>query len=493
MPLAKTIARTVEDPSTGIAYPVLDTPTYQQSTPYQFDQVVTQSPSFYDTNDQSQAPSILPLQVVTSSPNLPTLQQASGMISADQSILTRLETNFDPNLFDLSETSHLSRFLKALLGDSGIGQLRKRSLVNRLSSIIQSTHFYDLDGFYGALLSAGRRPDEMLPFDPTDPASATASADEWDQIQASDSRYRERIIAMARALALGGTAQGLRSLAEALTGYPCDVSETWRLLSQGYQSSVDNNWSQVMSAYPTWGDTDGTTWAEVSNHHQVGQEGTETPDEVVITVMHDYTGESPTQQQQDAADILRVLGKVKPAGVLLSVAMGSNVDTIPAPIASMSADSEFWQVTQTIVSDPTLPSAVGGGPVYGSVSGAAGTGLAMPVPAFSGSQQYEWYANSAITQITAFAFDKDLSLETGQQAWHDFFAPVERLGFPKDFETIDYRTNTRSYHKPYALVFSPDMGVVDPQVLASAQAADNSRVVAAPYSVARVNAGGTNA
>lgn len=471
----------VDNPTTGLSTPVVEQQTFYSSAPYQFSQIVTQSPGFYDTNDVNSAPSILPLQVATSAPSLPTLQEASNMLSSDQSVRTRLAANFDPEIFDLTDTSHLSRFMKVLLGDAGVGQLRKQSLVNRLSTVLESTHFYDLDGFYGALLSASRKPDEVIPLNPS---QNLATEDEWDDIMARDSRYRERLIKMVKALAIGGTAQGLKALAEALTNSPCDISETWKLIPEGYSNGADNTWGQVEANYPLWGDLDGASWAVVSNHHQIGWEGIESSDEVTITVFNDYSDISDPNEQQkqklrDTDDLLRVLGIFKPAGVILSVALGGDVNTMPVPIASMSADSEYWSITQKIYPKST-PQGTSDSPIFGTLSG-DGQGLNMPVPPFSGSQQYEWFANASISVIDAVAWPTSVSRITGDQGWHRVDLS-DRHGWPHNFEIIDYYT-PGSTSPAFALTFAPNLGVVDPQVLAQGQAANNSRIVADPYAI----------
>src|SRR5690606_25699217 len=95
-----------------------------------FTGLVVQSPS---TSDQQAtvATSLLQLQTVTSSPLAVELPTATGMVLPDVATYDRL-AHFPEDLYDLRPTSHLMRLMKALLGEGGVGQLRKRYLLCQL-------------------------------------------------------------------------------------------------------------------------------------------------------------------------------------------------------------------------------------------------------------------------------------------------------------------------------------------------------------------------
>ena len=90
---------------------------------------------------------------------------ATDMLLAPMSLEQRLR-HFPDNVYNLSAESKLVKFIKAVLGDSGAGQLRKRLLLQRMQSSLQGSHFYDLDQFYGALFGLRRTADEVLDFNP---------------------------------------------------------------------------------------------------------------------------------------------------------------------------------------------------------------------------------------------------------------------------------------------------------------------------------------
>src|SRR5690242_8459212 len=183
-----------------------------------FTGIVTQSPSLFD-QQATVSTTLLQLQTVISNPMVAGLPTATGMILPDVATYDRL-AHFPEDLYDLRPESHLVRFLKALLGEGGVGQLRKRYLLAQLEQSLDSTHFYDLDRFYGALFGARRG---VLGALPIDPMQDVATPDGWDEIYALDAVFRDRVIKLAKAITLGGTPMGMQALAEALTGVECDV------------------------------------------------------------------------------------------------------------------------------------------------------------------------------------------------------------------------------------------------------------------------------
>jgi hypothetical protein len=148
------------------------------------------------------AQSILNFQTVPSQPVPAGTSTGTGLISPDLLLPDRLK-NFSPDVFDLSPDSALIHFMQALLGDSGVGQLRKRQVITRLQEGITGSQFYDLDAFYGALFNTVRGLTSSLPLNPAtgvpvNPYTDLASPDGWDQIDALDAKFRERIIQLAR-------------------------------------------------------------------------------------------------------------------------------------------------------------------------------------------------------------------------------------------------------------------------------------------------------
>lgn len=437
-------------------------------------EVFSQSQGIFELGSYDNAPSILKLQISQSSPNLPTVTKISGMLSADQMPEARL-AQFDPELYDLRDTSHLSRFMRALLGDAGAGQLRKRYTVARMETILSGTHFYDLDKFYGSIFSVRRRPEEMLA---SDPKVVTQTQDDWDEISVRDTAFRSRIESLAKALPMAGTVEGLRMAAEALLGCECEVYESWRLLASGGPSYSGNTWSTVQATYPTWSDTEDQTWNSLAGIASFGPTGLNLPNEILIRPLRTYAPDSDSadvtrsvysQQAMDTEDVTRVLNKLKPAGTLVTVDVGGVRTRSQVPISSISSDSNYWETYQKVQPPPSTTDVRA---IYGKAGEAAsrlGKPVSLPVPQYSGSQGTAWYYNSSISTTGGLLIDESMDLETGnggtvisQQEWE-----VRQPRFAGDTTTE----------------WLPSYGIRDPGTVAAASAVNDAVMNSGSYAL----------
>ncbi len=356
-------------------------------------------------------PSILGLQSDPSQPPPAGTSIATNLLNPDLQSRQHLR-NFPADLFDLSPGSVLTHFMEALLGSGGVGQLRRRQLISRLQQAISSTHFYDLDGFYGALFGSSRGPGESLPVNPStgttfDPYTELASPDGWDEIEALDARYRERIITLARAISLGGTVPGLQAIAEAVTGYPCAVYEVWQLLTNAYAPVPGfYTWAEVMQANPTWSAIPaGETWAGVEGYiSYTGLMGNGARNEVVLRPRKTYasTAEGIAERGADTFGILSVIEPLRPASSLVSVDSSDPGIVTPVPIAAAWSPSQYWelahQVTPPDLSDPAYAAALTAYQAGGQVPGST---FLIPRPALSRSQGGQYTCAGDITSVTA--------------------------------------------------------------------------------------------
>jgi hypothetical protein len=388
--------------------------------------------------------------------------------------------------------------MAALMGPSGAGQLRQRQQTARLQSAIAGTHFYDLDAFYGALFSASRTDAAALPQNPAtgttlNPYTDLATQDGWDQVEAADAVYRERVIQLARAVSLGGTAPGLQAMAEAIVRVPCNVYEVWRLIdAQGSEGLNGNTWAELQIVFPEWSATDGETWDQMQGIVIYGGLGINARNEVIIQPQRTYNSDLASQQQavSDASGIMDVVRVLAPAFALVSVdTTGALVDS-PVTVAGLAADSDYWEViskaalpttpatsSSTAPSSPASSSAPSSASPYQGFFNAYDSGGIMQdpsqpmkpgVPPFSQSQGISYSYSSAVAQSFS-------SVLPGAAADASAFSGIMDL---KNYQVVTFPAGP-------ATSYAPAWGVTDPATAAAARAASAVSMTASPYSGAR--------
>lgn len=433
--------------------------------------LVQQSSTIFDWPD-TPATSILQLQTTLSNPLPVDLSTTTGLISPSVPTQSRL-AHFPEDLYDLSDGSHLVRLLKAILGDSGAGQLRKRQLLARLQSMLNSTHFYDLDAFYGTLFGAHRGLTGQLPLNPyTD----QATPDGWDEISTIDAQFREKLLRLARAITMGGTPLGLQAMAEALTGTECDVYEVYALMDAQGTPGAGRTWGDVETAYLSWNAMDGLLWNDVIGAPTFGNMGLNARNEVVIRPkkVYDNTLDSRREQADDIRGILRVLEVLKFSGALLSV----NVDGVPvhseAKIATISSPSNFWEISSRVVPPAELQSWYTAlYDAYDHRDNPTGLDHVQPQPPFTvdPGQQYS-YAGDVVKVVA------ERTNLVGSKA--DQFDTVRKLS------TVEY--DVVHFPDGKTQTYLPSYAVIDPRTAAAARVASDGVMVAAPYAAARTPA-----
>jgi hypothetical protein len=415
--------------------------------------------------------SVLGLQAPSTQPLPPGTATAANLISPPLQVASQL-ANFPGNVYDVSPTSMLYHFMQALLGDAGTGQLLKRNLISRLQQAITSTHFYDLDSFYGALFGAQRGPSGAIPDNPAtgqpvSPYTDLASPDGWDEIEAADAVFRERIIQLGKAVTLGGTMPGMIALAEAVTGVTCQGWEAWRLGAAGGPDT--QTWQDVATAYPSWSAAIGSTWGTIDGFvPDIDVNGI--PSAVVIEPRKQYDSTPPgaAQQGSDMFGVLSVTEVLRPAASIVSFTDGIST-MVPLAIAGAWADSENWELAHTVSLANTSS------PAYSSVTGSyqgvnAGQ---LPVGSYvqprpplsrSGSGQYSYAAE--VTSASARAV----------QGWNPGDAQVTD---GQNYQSVVFPGGKTSRYQSA-------QGVMTPGRADSARAASSVAVKAAPYSGPRV-------
>jgi hypothetical protein len=422
-----------------------------------------------------QQASVLGLQTPSTQPLPAGTSTATSLLSPPLQVAAQLP-NFPSNVYDVSPTSMLYHFMAALLGDAGTGQLLKRGMISRLQQAITSTNFYDLDSFYGALFGAQRGPSGALPDNPNtgqpvSPYTDLASPDGWDEVQAADAVFRERIIQLARAITLGGTMPGMIALAEAITGVTCQAWEAWRLGTSDTSPSFQT-WEEVTATYTPWSATIGQTWSALEGYvPYINVNGI--PSEVVIEPRKQYSSTTAglAQQGADMFGVLSVVEVLRPAASIVSFASDGIATMVPLPIAGAWADSQNWELTHTV----TLvnPSSDAYSAVTNSYQGVNAGQLpagsyVQPGPPLSrsGSGQYS-YAGE-ITAVTS-------------QAVQGFTPGQSQVTDGQNFQAVSFPGGSIAQYQASQAVMTPARA-------ASARAASSVAVKCAPYSGPRVPA-----
>jgi len=412
------------------------------STTGNFTGIVNQSTSLFDAPTVGAA-TLLQLQTVATNPFVTELPTATGLLLPDVASYDRL-SHFPEGLYDLRPSSHLVRFVSTILGDSGVGQLRKRYSMAQFEQSLNSTHFYDLDRFYGALFGARRGALATLPVDPT---TSVATSDGWDSIKDLDSVFRERIIKLARAITLGGTPGGMQALAEALTGVECDIYENWQLIDTEPSAGGARTYAQVGSAYANYGAMKTMMWSQVSGVVHFGNLAIDARNEFLVRPKTVYNVSDPADAVRRAEDLYgvqRVIQVLKPVNTLATVDDQGLAVHQKVPIRSVSSDSEFWEVVSRVVPTPKVAQAYQVAyQAYDGRGKPVQVQVALPRPPFSSSQGQEWSYVNEVSSIRGY------QLPSANSSF-DITAKS-----PNIYQTVQFYDGKKiSYRPEYALIDS---------------------------------------
>jgi hypothetical protein len=367
------------------------------------------TPSFFETFSSAAAQDLMTTQLAAGSP-----EPSSGIMTVTDGIVPDRVTrdrlsNFDPEIYDLSDDSHLMRLLKVLLGAAGVGGLRKQMAVARMQASTSGMHFLDLDRFYGALFGIQRAQGESYQDVTIDPYTDGTSSEGWNNIHARDASYRSRLVKFAKAIPMGGTYAGLRSMVEALVSADCAIYESWSLVDD-YLSGVGQpiglvyTFQFLSNSFPTWGDMEGNTWNTwgAGSNLTLGRTGQQTRADFIIQPKRALT-------QADTYELVRVIGTFKPAGTSFIVNSDGVTVHTQSSIRGVAADSEYWEIVNRVTINPTsLSSWTANSTTF--AYGEQDPTVAQPRPAFSGYQGEEWAYNGEIKGVVSYSMNPDGSI-----------------------------------------------------------------------------------
>ncbi|MDQ1041413.1 hypothetical protein QFZ75_007915 [Streptomyces sp. V3I8] len=414
---------------------------------------------------------LMPLQADVTVPQSTSLASATGMLVADVAIAEQMR-HFPEEVYDLRPTSHLVRLMQVLLGESGVGQLRKRLLLAQLQTLSSSgARFFDLDRFYGALFGATRSSAEQLAINPMETATATAA--EWESIEAADASFRDRMTALAQSIAMGGTMPGLTAAAEAITGAECDVFESWALLEAVEDPEEAGHTWEWMGGAP-WSEYEGQIWGALEGTPFYGRSGVLTRSEVLVRVNRDYpaTASGRAQRASDEWALVRVLERLKPAHILLTVDTQGTSALLPRGISAVSADSEHWEIATRVTPGGQVP--LGSTPYPLSPQQEAdgvdpGSPRVLPRPPLVTKVGDEWAYGSQIPTCRTYAVMPTDDVDFTEPG------PVADLGGEAIDQSVVWRDGATT-------VYRATLGAMDPLLSQAARAGADGVLVANPYS-----------
>jgi hypothetical protein len=404
---------------------------------------------------------IISAQIDPSEPQVDGLTSVTDPLIPNRTTRSRV-SHMDPSQYDLRDSSHLMKFIKAIIGSGGAGGVRKQLLINRLSTTFSGSNFADLDAFWGAMFGMPRLSTEAMPqnADGTsfNPMTGVTDEDTWDLISSADGQYRSRLVQFVQALNMGATREGILMAAEAVLGVDVDLAESWVLADQippGVLLSAinGNNYFVVTNRYLTYGGMSSHTWGQLVGGEQTGgQVPLGNRGEIVLKP------KSPITQEQKR-HVHMVLDQLMPAGTMLTILDGGTQVLKLILAQNLYAESEDWRVISSVTQSPGLNTPVGAQiyPNQGQYS--AGR------PALSAYTGESWDYNSRISSITSYTLTPEGD-------------PV--VGAGADWGIVTFFDGTSH-------AYTPDEAVMTPQRAASARSASDGVMTSYPYSAARAS------
>ena len=345
----------------------------------------------------SDDPALLNLQAPTGIPRSSRLASVTDPISMVPAIDDQL-AHFWPGLYDLSPESHLSRFLKVILGDAGSGSGSKQFTAARLQTMVATSRYLDLDRLYGSLMGVRRMASEDLLG--INPYFDDATPEEWNVIEARDAAYRARVEAFSRSIALGATPAGMAAIASAIVGIECRIHETYLDIDEGSTAGSvpapvgGRTYAEVESGFIYYGNMRGSYANIEGGASPFGGGGDLDHNRAVFIV-------TPKRllTLEETYELTRVLSRFKPAGTLLRIEPNGVPIHRKVNVRHAYADSTYWEVNAKVA--PTKKTE----PLYDRTAG-PGVMMAQPRPAMSGYQGEAWSYNADVASVVSYTVDE---------------------------------------------------------------------------------------
>lgn len=420
------------------------------STPVLLD---SDQPSIFSNMVTTAATDLMSLQLESTAvqPASTSLVTTTNPLLPDRLVVDRL-SNMDPNIYDLSDSSHLMKLLKVLMGNAGAGALRKLSTQNRLANSFAGMHFLDLDHFYGALFGIQRTQTELQTNSSFNPYTDATDGASWDDIHSRDASYRDRLQKFAKAIYAGGSYAGLRAMVSALIEADCEIYESWEWIDEQDAGigvvPIQLYTYTFLGSNLTYGQMESKTWGAWGGGGTTftGRTGQNNRSEIIIQP-HRIISTDETYE------IVRVIDVFKPAGTNFTINSAGIGIQVPLDIRAVAADSEYWDIITSVIPNAALPI----NPYPAQTSPAVR-------PSFSQYQGESWNYNADMSKVSSYTLDDDVVTTS------------------PDDETIVYTDGT-------SRVYSSPNSVMTPSQAASAQLISDGVLTVSPYAPARALTG----
>lgn len=146
-------------------------------------------------------------------------------LNAPKDVIYYLQ-RFPEEIYTKSPDTHLYKFMRSLLGESGVNWIRRNQLEARLLLEEYGIDLFDVDRFFGSPFKFGRIVEEEFDDDPL----GLLTHDQWDVLRAKSARYRNRAIDYINGARAGNTPFGMRLVAKAGLGHDVDIVENYKYL-----------------------------------------------------------------------------------------------------------------------------------------------------------------------------------------------------------------------------------------------------------------------
>jgi len=264
--------------------------------------------------------------------------------------------NFPEEAYDVTDVNtHIFKYMWTLL-EVGVKFLETiQQLADENQNSLSNSKWDDLDLFN--FLGLTRLNEEAYTYDPYLTALKLPT---WRELFTKDSLFRTRIIRFANAVQRGGTPEGIKLMAEAACGNPCQVYEYWRkdnatdvyadIIDDASRLKVDSEFI-IMPLFPI-----------TPNHRAV---------------------------------IFHMLELIQPVGTICSIAEATPKPYVEIRSQWAASSTHYYECYRRVTSDSSIPARPGGWLT-------PNTTVDAPVWALKSTQDYTWSYNADVISTNAF-------------------------------------------------------------------------------------------